>query len=164
MNFNLKEINKKTATIIVGGVVLVSALGAGSYFALHKSKPKQDDPFTLNLPAPKAPEVKPAETTKPVETAPASTPSAQPVPTSAAPGPSAVAPTPAHTVEAPKVKEEVKATPEPQPVKEAPKAAPEQPKHKVKKVRVETRSESAPAVHPAQPVAPQPAPAKAWYQ
>ncbi|MBU9434115.1 hypothetical protein KTE91_03335 [Burkholderia multivorans] len=156
MNFNLKEINKKTTAIIVGSVVLISAIGTGSYFAFHKSKPKQDDPFTLNLPAPKAPEVK---TEAPGSTPSATQPATQPGQTASAPSPA-----PTATVEPPKAKEEVKATPEPQPVKEAPRAAPEQPKHKVKKVRVETRSESAPAVHPAQPVAPQPAPAKAWYQ
>lgn len=152
MNFNLKEINKKTTAIIVGSVVLVSAIGTGSYFAFHKSKPKQDDPFTLNLPAPKAPEVK--------TEAPGSTPSAtQPGQTASAPSPA-----PTATVEPPKAKEQVKPTPEPQPVQEAPKAIPEQPKRKVKKVHAEARHESAPAVHPAQPVAPQPAPAKAWYQ
>ncbi|MDN8018133.1 hypothetical protein QZN08_27255 [Burkholderia multivorans] len=157
MNFNLKEINKKTTAIIVGSVVLVSAIGTGSYFAFHKSKPKQDDPFTLNLPAPKAPEVK---TEAPASTPSATQPATQPGQTASAPSPA-----PTATVEPPKAKEQVKPTPEPQPVQEASKAIPEQRKRKVKKVHAEARHESAPAVHSqSQPVAPQSAPAKAWYQ
>ncbi|KAB0640632.1 hypothetical protein F7R25_03820 [Burkholderia stagnalis] len=71
------RLNKKKAAIIGGSVLLASAIGAGSYFALHANKKKDDDMFAMSIPKPavQAP-MKQEKPTEPSQQAsvPASTP------------------------------------------------------------------------------------------